>query len=91
MTAPIYTTKNWQPEQYDMVIDVRSPSEFADDHIEGAVNLPALSDDERHVVGTLYKKTSTFTARRAGAAIMSRNIAHHLEMCLHENLLASAP
>ena len=91
MTAPIYTTKNWQPEQYDMVIDVRSPSEFADDHIEGAVNLPALSDDERHVVGTLYKKTSTFTARRAGAAIMSRNIAHHLEIYLHDKPASFRP
>ena len=54
MTAPIHTTQNWQPEQYDMVIDVRSPSEFADDHIEGAVNLPALFDDERTTVGALY-------------------------------------
>ena len=84
MTAPIHRTQNWQPEQYDMVIDVRSPSEFADDHIEGAINLPALSDDERAVVGTLYKQTSAFAARKAGAAIMSRNIAHHLETCLQD-------
>ena len=84
MTAPIHTTQNWQPEQYDMVIDVRSPSEFADDHIEGSVNLPALSDEERAVVGTLYKQTSAFAARRTGASIMSRNIAHHLETILQD-------
>ena len=84
MTAPIHTTQNWQPEQYDMVIDVRSPSEFADDHIEGAVNLPALFDDERAVVGTLYKQTSAFAARKAGAAFMSHNIAHHLETFLKD-------
>ena len=84
MTAPIYATQNWQPEQYDMIIDVRSPSEFADDHIEGAVNLPALSDDERAVVGKLYKQTSAFAARKAGASIMSRNIAHHLETFLQD-------
>ena len=82
MTAPIHTTQNWQPDQYDMVIDVRSPSEFADDHIEGAVNLPALFDDERAVVGKLYKQTSAFAARKTGAAIMSRNIAQHLETFL---------
>ena len=84
MTAPIHTTQNWQPDQYDMVIDVRSPSEFADDHIEGAVNLPALFDDERAVVGTLYKQTSAFAARKTGAAIMSRNIAQHLETILKD-------
>ena len=84
MTAPIHTTQNWQPEQYDMVIDVRSPSEFADDHIEGAVNLPALFDDERAVVGKLYKQTSAFAARKTGAAIMSRNIAQHLETLLKD-------
>ena len=84
MTAPIHTTQNWQPEQYDMVIDVRSPSEFADDHIEGAVNLPALFDHERAVVGTLYKQTSAFAARKTGAAFMSHNIAHHLETFLQD-------
>ena len=56
MTAPIHTTQNWQPEQYDMVIDVRSPSEFADDHIEGAVNLPALFDDERALLERYINK-----------------------------------
>ncbi len=84
MTAPIHTTQNWQPDQYDMVIDVRSPSEFADDHIEGAVNLPVLFDDERAVVGKLYKQTSAFAARKTGAAIMSRNIAQHLETILKD-------
>ena len=84
MTAPIHTTQNWQPDQYDMVIDVRSPSEFANDHIEGAVNLPALFDDERAVVGKLYKQTSAFAARKTGAAIMSRNIAQHLETFLKD-------
>lgn len=84
MTAPIHTTQNWQPDQYDMVIDARSPSEFADDHIEGAVNLPALSDDERAVVGTLYKQTSAFAARKTGAALMLLNIARHLKTVLHD-------
>ena len=84
MTAPIHTTQNWQPEQYDMVIDVRSPSEFADDHIEGSVNLPVLSDKERAVVGTLFKQTSGFAARRTGASIISRNIARHLETFLQD-------
>ena len=91
MTAPIHTTRNWRPDQYDMVIDVRSPSEFADDHIEGAVNLPALFDDERAVVGTLYRQTSAFAARKTGAAIMSHNIANHLETFLQDKPASFRP
>ena len=63
MTAPIHTTQNWQPDQYDMVIDVRSPSEFADDHIIGAINCPVLNDQERDQVGSIYKKESSFKGR----------------------------
>ncbi|MBU1215196.1 MAG: tRNA 2-selenouridine(34) synthase MnmH [Gammaproteobacteria bacterium] len=64
---------------FDEIIDVRTPAEFADDHIPGAINCPVLSDDERIIVGTLYKQVSPFEARKVGAALISRNIAHHLE------------
>ena len=33
--------------------DVRSPSEFAEDHIPCARNVPVLSDEERAEVGSL--------------------------------------
>ncbi len=64
---------------YDAIIDVRSPAEFADDHIPGAINLPVLSNDERAEVGTIYKQVSKTRARRIGAAHVARNIAGHLE------------
>jgi len=57
-------------------IDVRSPSEFAEDHIPGAVNLPVLDDAERAEVGAMYVQVSAFDARKLGAAIVARNIAH---------------
>ncbi len=60
-------------------IDVRSPAEFAEDHVPGAVNLPVLDDDERALVGTMYVKVSAFDARKAGAAIVARNIARIVE------------
>ncbi|HEX4986178.1 MAG TPA: tRNA 2-selenouridine(34) synthase MnmH [Burkholderiales bacterium] len=63
---------------FDEAIDVRSPAEFALDHLPGAVNCPVLDDAERARVGTLYK-TSPFEARRLGAALVARNIARHLE------------
>lgn len=64
---------------YDDIIDVRSPAEFAEDHVPGAINLPALSDAERAEVGTIYVQDDRFKARRIGAAMVSRNVAAHLE------------
>ncbi|MFO1317883.1 MAG: tRNA 2-selenouridine(34) synthase MnmH [Burkholderiales bacterium] len=60
-------------------IDVRSPSEFADDHIPGAVSLPVLDDSERAEVGTLHARESEFAAKQRGAAIVARSIAHIIE------------
>ncbi len=64
---------------FDEVIDVRSPAEFAEDHLPGAVNLPVLDDAERARVGTVYVQDSRFLARRIGAALVARNAARHLE------------
>lgn len=68
--------------RFDAVIDVRSPAEFAEDHIPGAINLPVLSNKERAEVGTIYTQVSQFRARRLGAAYVARNVAHHLETAL---------
>lgn len=68
-----------QLAQFDEIIDARSPSEFTEDHIPGAVNLPVLNDEERAQVGTLYKQVSPFAAKKLGAALVARNIASHLE------------
>jgi tRNA 2-selenouridine synthase len=64
--------------EFDEIVDVRSPSEYAEDHIPGAVNCPVLNDEERAKVGTLYAQ-SPFEARKAGAVLVARNIARHLE------------
>jgi tRNA 2-selenouridine synthase len=68
-----------QVPEFDEVIDVRSPSEFEEDRVPGARNLPVLDDGERARVGTLYKQVSAFEARKVGAAIAARNIAAHIE------------
>ncbi|MGC1426972.1 MAG: tRNA 2-selenouridine(34) synthase MnmH [Albidovulum sp.] len=64
---------------FDAVIDVRSPAEFAEDHLPGAINLPVLDDEERVRVGTIYKQNCPFAARKLGAALVARNAALHLE------------
>lgn len=66
------------PDYRDRV-DVRSPSEFAIDHLPGATNHPVLDDAERVRIGTMHAQESAFAARRAGAAIVARNIASMLE------------
>ena len=67
---------------FDTVIDVRSPAEFAEDHVPGAINLPVLDNEERARVGTIYKQVSPFDARKIGAALVFRNAAHHIETSL---------
>ncbi|MCP5277221.1 MAG: tRNA 2-selenouridine(34) synthase MnmH [Thiobacillus sp.] len=65
--------------EYDEIIDARSPAEFAEDHLPGAINLPVLDNEERARIGTLHKQVSAFEAKKQGAALVSRNIAGHLE------------
>jgi tRNA 2-selenouridine synthase len=64
---------------FTQIIDVRSPGEYSRDRIPGAINLPVLSDAERVEVGTLYVQGTRFAARRLGAAMVTRNVAAHLE------------
>lgn len=65
--------------RFDTLIDTRSPAEFADDHIPGALNCPVLSNAERAMIGTLYKQVSPFEARKQGAVLTARNIACAIE------------
>ena len=66
-------------DTFDNVIDVRSPGEYGEDHLPGAVNFPVLDDAERVRVGILYKQRSAFEAKKLGAALVARNIAIHIE------------
>jgi tRNA 2-selenouridine synthase len=68
-----------QLAEFDAIIDARSPGEFAEDRLPGAISLPVLDDEQRARVGTLYKQVSAFEAKKLGAALVSKNIAHHIE------------
>ena len=78
MGAPIDKIRKWTEVSADMIIDVRSPSEFAEDHIPGAINMPVLNDKERKEVGTIYKQINAFQARRYGGPLVARNISQHI-------------
>ena len=69
---------------FHTVIDARSPSEFALDHLPGAINCPVLDDEERRIVGTLYKQQGSFEARRVGGAMVASNLARHLRERFHD-------
>ena len=71
--------KKWNNKKFDTIIDVRSPLEFAEDHIVGAINCPVLSDLERQKVGTIYKKESSFKAKIIGSSLAAKNIAFHIQ------------
>lgn len=65
--------------EFDTVIDARTEDEFDDDHLPGAVNWPTLNNEERIVVGTMYKQINQFEAKKRGAAMAARNIAGHID------------
>ena len=63
---------------YALVIDARSPHEFAEDHIPGAINLPVVDDDEYAEVGTRHK-SDKHGAYLIGVEYSLRNIASQIK------------
>jgi tRNA 2-selenouridine synthase len=60
------------------VVDVRSPSEFADGHMPGAVNRPLLDDAQRETVGIAYRSEGAARARMAAMEVVSPNLSVYL-------------
>lgn len=86
VTQPLGAEQPWDQcplgalglDKYSLVIDARSPREYADDHIPGAINLPVVDDDQFAEVGKAYK-VSPHNAYVVGAQYALRNIADHVE------------
>jgi tRNA 2-selenouridine synthase len=68
-----------QLERFSTIIDARSPGEYAQDHLPGALNWPTLDDAQRQQIGTEYKQVNGFEAKKRGAIMAARNIASHIE------------
>lgn len=76
-----------------VLLDVRTPAEFAESRIPGALNLPLFSDAERVVVGTLYKQVGPEAALLKGLEMVgpklrglvetARDLAPDRRVCLH--------
>ncbi len=62
-----------------LLVDARSPDEFAEATIPGAINVPILDNEEREEVGTLYKQVGKQQARRRGVQIVAPKIPAMVE------------
>jgi tRNA 2-selenouridine synthase len=75
------------------VVDVRSPGEYLQGHIPGAISLPLFDNEERKIVGTIYKQQGRKDAILKGFEIAggktsllsktARNIALNKELLVH--------
>jgi tRNA 2-selenouridine synthase len=65
--------------QDHVFIDVRSPGEFADCHIPGAINLPLFTNEERATIGTTYKQMGQGNAKWVGMQVVSPKIPDMME------------
>lgn len=62
------------------IIDVRSPKEYAQGHIVGAHNMPLFSDEERAVIGTLYKQQGKEMALLKGLDFVGVKLSNFVKM-----------
>lgn len=62
-----------------LIIDVRTPAEFDQGHIPGAFNIPLFTNEERAIVGTLYKKTGRQEAIHKGLEIFGPRMVWYIE------------
>lgn len=67
------------PGGFSTIIDARSEDEYTLDHLPHAVNWPSLNNEERIVVGTMYKQQGAFEAQKHGAAKVAANISRHIQ------------
>ena len=57
------------------ILDVRSPGEFEQAHIPGAINFPLFGNEERAAVGTCYKRKGREKAVELGLEIVGPKLA----------------
>ncbi len=64
------------------IVDVRSPAEYSQGHIPGAINLPLFTDEERAKVGTLYKQAGAQPAFLLGLQIVGPKLEGFVRQAL---------
>lgn len=65
-----------------VLVDVRSPGEFEQGHIPGAINLPLFLDEQRAEVGTIYKRSGRQQAVLTGLHLLGERLGDLAETLL---------
>ncbi len=79
MPTPLDIEKFLEEGKKSIIIDVRTPAEFEQGHIPGAYNIPLFTNEERAIVGTLYKKTGRQEAIKKGLEIFGPRMLWFIE------------
>ncbi|MEN1759395.1 tRNA 2-selenouridine(34) synthase MnmH [Anoxynatronum sibiricum] len=75
MTSPLtITVEEMLQEKNKILIDLRSPGEYHKGTIDHAMNIPILDDEERAIVGTIYKNESREYAKITGMRHVSARL-----------------
>lgn len=71
----------WQVYELEdrILVDIRSPKEFRDFHIPGAINLPLFDDEEKKLIGFLYRERGLEEAKEAGYRIAETKLGKLIE------------
>jgi len=67
------------------ILDVRTPAEFAQGHIPGAINLPIFTNEERVIIGTLYKKEGKQPAILKGLELVGPKLHSFVQEAIKMN------
>lgn len=80
MITPVSTYDYLKKLRHLPIVDVRAPAEYANGHIPGAINVPLFSDEERAIVGTIYKREGRESAVRRGFEIVAPHITRFIDI-----------
>ena len=79
MPTPIDINQFSKLSEIHPILDVRTPAEFAQGHIPGAINFPIFTNEERVIIGTLYKKEGKQPAVLKGLELVGPKLHKFIE------------
>lgn len=82
MAIPQGVQEFLKADEDELIIDVRSEGEYLHGHIPGAINLPLLNNEERHIVGICYKKEGREKAVQKGFELVGHKFSGFLSKAL---------
>lgn len=85
MPTPINIEEFLKLSETHPILDVRTPAEFAHGHIPGAFNLPIFTNEERVIIGTLYKKEGKQPAVLKGLEIVGPKLHEFVQEAIKLN------